>query len=101
MAVAYRLAPVTAFLVRDLGLVKLRYFSLPNLLAGEELVQEFFQQDVRPAALAASLQQLLEDPAGNGAMRRRFQEIHQLLRRDAAARAARVVLELAAPRMAA
>lgn len=97
MAVAYRLAPLTAFLVRDLGLVKLRHFSLPNLLAGEELVQEFFQADVRPAALAASLRQLLEDSTQNAAMRRRFLDIHRLLRRDAAARAATAVLELAAP----
>ena len=98
MTVAYRLAPLTAFLVRDLGLVKLRYFSLPNLLAGEELVQEFFQEQARPAVLAASVHSLLEEPTGNAAMRRRFADIHRLLRRDAAARAARVVLELAAPR---
>jgi lipid-A-disaccharide synthase len=98
MTVAYRLAPLTAFLVRDLGLVKLRYFSLPNLLAGEELVQEFFQEQARPAVLAASVHNLLEEPTGNAAMRRRFADIHRLLRRDAAARAARVVLELAAPR---
>jgi lipid-A-disaccharide synthase len=101
MVVAYRLAPLTAFLVRDLGLVKLRHFSLPNLLAGEELVQEFFQQDVRPAALAASIRLLLEESTGNAALRRRFDEIHRLLRRDAATRAARVVLGLVAPRMAA
>jgi len=98
MTVAYRLAPLTAFLVRDLGLVKLRHFSLPNLLAGEELVQEFFQEQARPAALAASLHKLLEEPTGNAAMRRRFTDIHQLLRRDAAARAARVVLDLVAAR---
>jgi lipid-A-disaccharide synthase len=101
MAVAYRLAPLTAFLVRDLRLVKLKYFSLPNLLAGEELVQEFFQGQARPAALAASLHRLLEEPTGNAAMRRRFTDIHRLLRRDAAARAARVVLELAAARVVA
>ncbi len=101
MAVAYRLAPVTAFLVRDLGLVKLRHFSLPNLLADEALVEEFFQRDVRPAALAGSLQRLLDEPTGNAAMRRRFHDIHHLLRRDAAARAAQVVLDLAGARMAA
>lgn len=101
MAVAYRLAPLTAFLVRDLGLVKLRHFSLPNLLADEALVEEFFQQDVRPAALAGSLQRLLDEPTGNAAMRRRFDDIHRLLRRDAAARAAQVVLDLARVREAA
>ena len=101
MSVAYRLAPLTAFLVRDLGLVKLRHFSLPNLLADEALVEEFFPQDVRPAALAGSLQRLLEEPTGNAAMRRRFEDIHRVLRRDAAARAAQVVLDLATARAAA
>jgi lipid-A-disaccharide synthase len=101
MAVAYRLAPVTAFLARDLGLVKLRHFSLPNLLADEALVEEFFQQDARPAALAGSLQRLLDEPTGNAQMRRRFEDIHRLLRRDAAAHAAQVVLDLAGARVAA
>src|SRR5690606_4548310 len=55
MVVAYRLAPLTAFIARDLGLVKVRHFSLPNLLAGEELVPEFFQQGVRPERLAAAM----------------------------------------------
>lgn len=95
MVVAYRLAPLTAFLVRDLRLVKLRHFSLPNLLAGEELVPELFQEAVTPQALATALRNILARPAELAPLRGKFAQIHRTLRRDAAASAARVVLEVA------
>ena len=57
---------LTAFLARDLGLVKLAHFSLPNLLAGEALVPEFFQEAVTPAALAQSLAGLAAGRAATG-----------------------------------
>ena len=101
MVVAYRLSPLTAFLVRDLGLVKLRHFSLPNLLAGEALVPELFQEAVTPQSLAASLREVLSAPGGLASLRERFAQIHQSLRRNSAAVAAGVVLEVAAARSAA
>jgi lipid-A-disaccharide synthase len=101
MVVAYRLSPLTAFLVRDLGLVKLRHFSLPNLLAGESLVPELFQEAVTPRSLATSLQQVLAAPDALALLRAKFAQVHQALRRDSAAGAAGVVLEIAAARNAA
>ena len=98
MVVAYRLAPVTAFLVRGLGLVKLRHFSQPNLLAGETLVPEFFQEAVTPAALVPALRAALLDEEQRHELKRHFRLIHEQLRRGAAARAAHVVLELAQAR---
>jgi lipid-A-disaccharide synthase len=95
MVVAYRLAPLTAFLARDMGLVKLEHFSLPNLLAGEALVPEFFQEKVTASALAQSLSSQLQDAAGQTALRERFSRLHQQLRQDSARKAAQVVLELA------
>jgi len=94
MVVAYRLAPLTAFIARDLGLVKLTHFSLPNLLAGEALVPEFFQQAVQPAALADALQAMLADNARRAMLQQRFRALHATLRRDGAARAATVIHEL-------
>jgi lipid-A-disaccharide synthase len=98
MVVAYRLAPLTAFIARDLGLVKLRHFSLPNLLAGEELVPEFFQDAVRPAALASALQTALDDSAQRARLQLRFRAIHQDLQRGGADRAADVLQEILAAR---
>ena len=98
MVVGYRLAPLTAFIARDLGLVKVRHFSLPNLLAGEELVPEFFQRDVDPETLAAALQALLQDAARRERLRDRFRAIHRTLRQGGAGGAAQMLLELLADR---
>ncbi len=97
MVVAYRLAPLTAFIARDLGLVKLRHFSLPNLLAGEALVPEFFQEAVQPAPLAEALQAMLTDEPRRGRLRQQFREIHGALRAGGAGRAADVLAELLTP----
>jgi lipid-A-disaccharide synthase len=94
MVVAYRLAPLTAFIARDLGLVKVRHFSLPNLLAGEELVPEFFQEAVQPQALAGALKSLLDDAAERERLKARFLAIHHALRQGGAARAAELLLSL-------
>lgn len=94
MVVAYRLSPLTAFIVRDLGLVKLRNFSLPNLLVGEALVPEFFQQAVRPAALAQALHAALIDRSRREALQFRFRDIHAQLRGGGATRAAELLVEL-------
>jgi lipid-A-disaccharide synthase len=98
MVVAYRLAPLTAFIARDLGLVKLQHFSLPNLLAGEALVPEFFQQAVTPQSLAAALALSLANPTHRTQLQQRFHAIHEQLRQGGAARAAQILLELVATR---
>lgn len=98
MVVAYRLAPLTAFIARDLGLVRLRHFSLPNLLAGEALVPEFFQEAVTPVALATAVHAALTDEARRETLRGRFREIHRSLRQGGAGRAAQVLMELLAAR---
>jgi lipid-A-disaccharide synthase len=95
MVVAYRLGGITAFLLRVLRLVRLPYFSLPNLLAGEALVPEFFQEAVRPAALASSLRAQLDDGPRRAMLVQRFAAIHASLRCGGAERAAAAVLEVA------
>jgi lipid-A-disaccharide synthase len=97
MVVAYRVAPLTAFIARDLGLVKSTFMSYPNLLAGEALVPEFLQEGVTPEALSSALQDALGDDRREH-LKARFLGIHEQLRQGGAARAARVVLELMAAR---
>lgn len=94
MVVAYRLGAVTAFLLRTLGLVKVRHFAQPNLLAGEGVVPEFFQEQVTPENLAAALQAWLDDPAAVASLSARFAAIHAQLRQDGARGAARAILDL-------
>ena len=59
--VAYRVNPITAAIVRRL--VKVPHASLVNLLAGEEIVPEFIQQDCTAEKLAAGLRPLLDGGA--------------------------------------
>jgi len=101
MVVAYKVSWLTYFLVRTLGLVKVPYFSQPNLLAGRRLVPEFEQAAVSGAALGAALLhelEVLEDPAAAAALRAEFARIHRELRRGGATRAAQAVLECLGPR---
>ncbi len=97
MVVAYRVAPLTSWLLRGLGLVKTEFFSQPNLLAGRRLVPEFFQEQVRPEVLGPAVLEQFERPDG-AALAQAFGEIHHALRRDASARAAEAILALLAER---
>jgi len=94
MVVAYQLAPLTAFLLRRLGLVKVKHFAQPNLLVGREVVPEFFQEAATPAALGAAVLRWLEEPAALESLQRDFASVHQQLRQGGAGLAADAVLEL-------
>jgi len=93
MVVAYRLGAFTAFLLKRLGLVKVPYFSQPNLLLGRRRVPEFFQEQVTGAALGAALLREIEDPHAVAALSQEFRGVHETLRRGGAARAADAILE--------
>jgi lipid-A-disaccharide synthase len=95
MAVAYRFGALTAAVVRGLHLVKLPYFAMPNLLAGEALVPEFFQSAVTSSALASAVESLLENPDRRAHLIARFAALHRQLRVDGAARAADAILRQA------
>lgn len=97
MVVAYKLAPLTYWLIRYR--VKVQSFSLPNLLAGasrpkENLVPELIQHQASPERLGAALLDYLDNPQKTADINQRFDEIHQTLRRDASHRAAEAVLDL-------
>jgi lipid-A-disaccharide synthase len=97
MVVAYRVAPLTSWLLRDLKLVKTEFFAQPNLLAGRRLVPEFFQHEVRSEVLGPAMLEQLDRP-DRPALVEQFAEIHRTLRCDASARAAEAILELRADR---
>ena len=95
MVVAYKVSWLTNFVLRRLGLVKVQYFSQPNLLAGRRLVPEFSQGAVTGEALGAALLAELDDAAHLAELRREFARIHLALRRGGAGRAADAVLRCA------
>jgi lipid-A-disaccharide synthase len=93
MVVGYRMKPFTFWLAKRL--VKTDYVSLPNLLAGRELVKELLQDECEPNALAKALGPLLEDGAQSHQMHDTFRDLHQQIRCNADEQAADAVLELA------
>ena len=92
MVVAYRMSSVSFFIAKRL--VKLKYISLPNLLAGKKLVPEFLQAQVTPPTLGKAVLEQLADEEKKHEIIEEFIRIHQDLKRDASHQAAEAILEL-------
>lgn len=92
MVVGYRMKPATFWLAKRL--VKTPYVSLPNLLAGRELVKELLQDECQPEALATALDPLLHAGPERETLLQTFHELHQQIRWNADEQAADAVLEL-------
>lgn len=93
MVIAYRMSWLSYRIMRRMAY--LPYVGLPNILAGRFVVPEFLQAAVRPEAMGAALLAQLDDDAQRAAIVAQFAAMHESLRRGCAARAARVVLEVA------
>ncbi len=72
LTVVYRVHPLTYWLGR--WLVNVPFLTMPNLVAGECVYEEFVQQQCRPAAVAGSLEKIL--PGGE-----REQTVRQAMHR--------------------
>lgn len=92
MVVAYRVGPVTAWIVRRLK--RSAFVALPNILAGRALVPELLQERAEPEALARALRAEHGRAAASDEYANACAEWHRRLRRDAARRAASAVLAL-------
>jgi lipid-A-disaccharide synthase len=96
MVVGYRMKPFTFWLARHL--VKTAYVSLPNLLAGRELVKELLQEDCVPDKLTAALIPLLDNDVHSATLKDAFRDLHLQIRCNADEQAAQAVLNLIAQR---
>ncbi len=95
MVVVYRLGALTAWMLTRLNLVKSKFFAQPNLLADRRVVGEYFQGDIVPESIGAELLMWLDDTPRREALEREFTRIHVELKRDASARAAQAVWNVA------
>jgi|MDTC01.2.fsa_nt_gb lipid-A-disaccharide synthase len=77
MVMSYRLGSATYALVSRL--VKTKYFALPNILAGHELVPELIQKDATPEALSKAVLALF-NPETRDSLITKFDTIHRQLR---------------------
>ncbi|MFZ2209027.1 MAG: lipid-A-disaccharide synthase [Porticoccaceae bacterium] len=92
MVVAYRTGRFTHALASRL--VKLKHVSLPNLLAGRELVPELLQDAATVGALSGQVQRCLDQTPERAALIAEFDALHRQLRRGASERAAAALVEL-------
>ncbi len=93
MVVCYRLASMTYKMAMWFKLVKSRFFSLPNILSAEALVPELLQDEVTGQRIAEEVVRWLDQPELCIDLKSRFDLLHQQLKIDAAASAARVVIQ--------
>lgn len=91
MLVAYKLAPITYWIAKRL--LNVPYYSLPNLLAGEYLVEEITQNEVCAEVLAPKVIKLLSNESWNDKLKI-FEDIHLSLRQSADKTAAQAVIDL-------
>ena len=81
MIVIYRLSPLTARLAKPL--VRTKFFSMVNLIAGRAVVPELIQDDFTPDRLASEAESLLSGSQSASArvsqMRSGLQEVQKLL----------------------
>jgi lipid-A-disaccharide synthase len=92
MLVCYKMAPLSYAIISRM--LKVPYFSLPNLLAGESLVEELVQDAVTPDKLTTKVEALLQSDARQQKLGERYREIHRTLLGGASNKAARAVLQL-------
>jgi lipid-A-disaccharide synthase len=94
MVVSYRLSSATYFLARAINLVKAKRFSLPNILAGDDLVPELTQHLATAENIAREAAAWLSDEERRKSLSETFRRIHDTLRCDASSRAAAEVAKL-------
>ena len=97
MLVAYKLHPLTYWLATRFNLLKTRWFSLPNQLAGDFLVPERAQAQVTVETLLPMVEAMLTRPP-DPELIAEYRAMHVSLKQDADARAADAVTALLAAR---
>lgn len=93
MVVAYRMAPLTAWLLLKVGLLRAPHFALPNLIAGRKIVPELAQGEASVDKITARLAPLLDDAKAREEQLAAFPGIREALGRNSAGHAADLVVE--------
>ena len=90
MVVGYKMKAFTFWLAKKL--IKTPYVSLPNILAGKEIVPELLQHDCTPENIANHVLPFLEDD--NTELNATFLALHKQIRCNADEQAAQAVLDV-------
>ncbi len=90
MVITYKFNLITYMLAK--WLVKLKWFSLPNLLANQSLVPELLQDEVTPEKIVPLIHERLYQDQSQ--LNEQFTQIHKTLKQNASEKAAEAVSEL-------
>ncbi|MGF1719820.1 lipid-A-disaccharide synthase [Vibrio kyushuensis] len=90
MVVGYQVNKLTGWIAQKLSITE--FVSLPNVLAGKELVKEFIQEECHPDFLYPAMERVLE--SDNSELIEKFTEMHQWIQKNADQQAATAVLKL-------
>lgn len=90
MVAAYKMSGLTYRIMQKL--YKAPFFTLPNLLAGRQLIPELLQEDVNPHTMSKLLVSYLD--SDNQALVNTFCALHSELKQDADKQSAQAVLDL-------
>ena len=86
---AYKLGFINSLVAK--AFLKIKRFSLPNILADDEVIPEILQDDVTPENLANELMRLICDKERRDKMIHSFYALHEMLRCDSDEKAFQVV----------
>jgi lipid-A-disaccharide synthase len=93
MVILYKLAPLTFAIVRHL--VHLDHIGLANIVAGEQVVQEFIQHRARPQLVAAEIERLLTDQSYAARVRKGLVRVKERIgSEDGSLNTARLALQM-------
>jgi lipid-A-disaccharide synthase len=92
MVICYKFSAVTYLLARFL--VKLKWFSLPNLLANKSLVPELLQKEVCAEKIVPLVRERLYQDQSQ--LDESYRQIHQQIKCDASKQAAKAVIDVLA-----
>jgi lipid-A-disaccharide synthase len=91
MVVSYRVSKITHYIMKRL--LKAPFISLPNLLAGRELVPELVQDDAQPELIGKQVMERFL-PSKATETQESFSELHKSLKLNASEQAADAVVKL-------
>ncbi len=94
MVVAYKISPLTYFIVKTFGMLKTTRYALPNILANADIVPEFMQDQATAKNLASALQNYFFDSKLSKTSISKFIEIHHALKQNASYSAALAIQQL-------
>lgn len=94
MVAAYKVSALTHWLLTRFKMINVQFFSMPNLLAGYRLINEYYQDDICSKKMGNVLLDYLQNPERKIQVVNEYMKIGKRLRLDASHVGAEAILAL-------